>query len=84
MPHTYFLMCNRDIIGQMYTVSYRFSPQGLIVNFEIRHGGLFEGRGLIKNIDHMLHRAMNRYWAENGEDGKWHFIREINNMKSYI
>ena len=30
------------------TVNPRFSPRGLIVNFEIRHEDLFEGRRLIK------------------------------------
>ena len=38
------------------TVNPRISPRGLIVNFEILHGGLTEGglirgRGLIENND---------------------------------
>ena len=42
-----------------YTVNPRISPRGLIVNFEILHGGLIEGglirgRGLIEN-NNFLH-----------------------------
>ena len=28
----------------------------------------------LHNPDNLLDRAMNRYWAENSENGKWHFI----------
>ena len=40
-------------------VNPRFSPWGLIVNFEILHGGLFmgglyEGRGLIEKVCTLL------------------------------
>ena len=43
------------ILSLLYTVNPRFSPRGLIVNFEIWHGSLFEGelirgRGLIEKI----------------------------------
>ena len=38
----------------------------------------------LHNADNLLERAMNRYWAENSENGKWHFIRESNNIRSYL
>ena len=34
--------------------------------------------------DDLLDRATNRYWAENSENGKWHFIQESNKIRSYL
>ena len=34
----------------------------------------------LHDADDLLDWAMNRYWAENSENGKWNFIRESNKM----
>ena len=38
----------------------------------------------LHNADDLLDRGMNKYWAENSENGKWHFIRESNKIRSYL
>ena len=38
----------------------------------------------LHDADYLLERAMNSYWAENSENGKWHFIRESDQIKSYF
>ena len=32
----------------------------------------------------LVERAMNRYWSENSQNGKWHFIRSGENIKNYL
>ena len=39
---------------------------------------------VIAENDNLLERAMNKYWVQNSENGKWHFIRECNNISSYL
>ena len=41
------------------------------------------GPGL-HHSNNLLERAMNKYWVKNSENGKWHFIRECNNISSYL
>ena len=38
----------------------------------------------LPDADYLLVRAMNSYWAENSENGKWHFIRESDQIISYF
>ena len=48
MPHLQNVAYGKTSITD--TVNPRFSPWGLIVNFEIWHWGLFEGGGLLKRF----------------------------------
>ena len=41
------------------------------------------GPGL-HHSDNLLERAMNKYWVQNSENDKWHFIRECNNIRPYL
>ena len=38
----------------------------------------------LHEADSILERAMNRYWSENSQNGKWHFIRSGENIKNYL
>ena len=41
-----------------------------------------ENSSALNNADNLLDGAMNRYWAENNENSKWHFIQESNKIRS--
>ena len=38
----------------------------------------------LHEADSILERAMNRYWSENSQNGKWHFIRSGENIKNHL
>ena len=43
-----------------------------------------ENSSALNDADNLLDGAMNRYWAENSENNKWHFIQESNQIRSYF
>ena len=38
----------------------------------------------LHDADYLHGQAMNSHWAENSENGKWHFIRESDQIISYF
>ena len=42
-----------------------------------------ENGPLLHHADEMLERAMNQYWRVANRDGKWHFLRQTEDIHSY-
>ena len=42
-----------------------------------------ENGPLLHHADTILERAMDKYWKENSANGKWHFIRNTQDIRTY-
>ena len=42
-----------------------------------------ENGPLLHQADEILERAMNSYWKKSTKDGKWHFVRTKQVVRSY-